>query len=75
MAQEDEDRRRVYRDMEESKEWERVWDTLILTVIGVAVAGGLLFAGASWADGQFGWNLTGWLHAWIDGIVSGLKQS
>lgn len=69
----EEDRRRAYKDRLEEKEWEDIIETLVKIVLSVVVIGALAYGGASWLDGQFGWNLTGWLKTFVGELIAGLK--
>lgn len=70
----DEEIDRALSDHEERREWENLGERIILFLVGAAVVMFLLFAAASWLDGQFGWNLTGWLKDLIGGVLANFKN-
>lgn len=71
----DEEIDRALTEREDRREWENLGERLILLALGVAVVIAVLFWGASWIDGQLGWNLTGGLKDLIGSIVSNFKPS
>jgi hypothetical protein len=69
----DEDIDRALTDREDRREWENLGERIILFLLGAGVIIAVLFWGASWLDGQFGWNLTGGLKDLIGGILASFK--
>lgn len=74
MSYNEDDRRREMRDYEDSREWDDLIETVVKFVLGAFVIVAVVFFAASWADGQFGWNLTGWLKGFFSDLMASFKS-
>ena len=74
MSYNDDDRRREMRDYEDSREWDDLIETVVKFALGAFVIVAVLFFAASWVDGQFGWNLTGWLKDFFGDLMASVKS-